>query len=307
MGRGYWDEWYPRYPKISPRPVKDGIKSRSKGKVGGETWWADRWVHMLGSFGWGTRLERGRSYARRGQVIEYEIAAGVITATVQGSRPQPYSVTIKVKQLALKDWGKVTQAMSEQAIFVAKLLAGEMPQEIEEAFKAVKMSLFPGSTRDLDMSCSCPDWAVPCKHIAAVYYIVGEAFDRDPFLMFHLRGRSREELLDALRKKRVEQSPRIGQQTAHVACERPKEQPMTQPLVATLDKFWGDEKRLQDFHVSIEPPSTKAPVLRRLGAAPFWNEREDFFKFMEKIYNEVSQYAVDLAYRSETHQDGGTE
>lgn len=295
----YWD-WYPRYPKTTPRQVKGGIKARGKGKIGGETWWANRWINVLESFGWSNRLPRGRSYARRGQVIEYEIVPGKITARVQGSRPKPYSVKIGVKPLSASDWDKVTDAMAEQAVFAAKLLAGEMPHEIEEAFQEAKVSLFPASAHELEMSCSCPDWAVPCKHIAAVYYIVGEAFDRDPFLMFHLRGRSREELLAALRQKRAEEVE--VQEMAEVSSAEPEERMAMTPLVADPEKFWGSEKGLEAFHVSIAPPTVSTPILRRLGVPPFWDEREDFFQFMDKMYTEVSQYAMDLAYGSEGSQ-----
>ncbi len=296
---GYWDFWYPRYPKTSPRPVREGIKARKKGKIGGETWWADRWIHVLESFGWewSNRLHRGRSYARRGQVIGYEIAAGQITARVQGSRPTPYDVTIRIKPLSSRNWTRVADAMQEQAIMAAKLLAGEMPRDIEGMFKKAKASLFPASARELDMRCSCPDWAVPCKHIAAVYYIVGEAFDRDPFLMFHLRGRSREDLLNLLRMKRA------GDATGRdMAVQGPKhaardEKPRTVPLEAAPENFWKDGKDLEGFLVTIAPPALKTPTLRRLGEIPFWTEAEDFFSLMERIYGDVSHSAVDLAYR----------
>jgi uncharacterized Zn finger protein len=293
----YWD-WYPRYPKTKPREVKGGIKARGKGKIGGETWWATRWINVLESFGWSNRLPRGRSYARRGQVIEYEIEAGEITAKVQGSRPSPYRVKIGVEPLSANAWEKVTDAMAEQAVFAAKLLAGEMPNEIEEAFQGVKVSLFPASARALEMSCSCPDWAVPCKHIAAVYYIVGEAFDRDPFLMFHLRGRSREEILATLRRKRAEEAR--ADEAAESSAEESENTVATAPLVADAEKFWGSEKGLEAFQVSIAPPAVSAPILRRLGAVPFWDEGENFFKFMDRVYGELSRTAVALAYRSET-------
>ncbi len=138
---------------------------------------------MLESFHVGARLGRGRSYARRGQVMSIEVQEGLVTAKVQGSQRTPYKIKIALKLLSQKDRNKVTAAMAEQAIFVAKLLAGEMPQNIEEAFAAAKVPLFPKSSRELETDCSCPDWANPCKHIAAVYYLLAEQFDDDPFLM----------------------------------------------------------------------------------------------------------------------------
>src|SRR5205807_2081149 len=123
-----------------------------------------------------------------------------VTAEVQGSRPDPYEVTIAVKTLTAADWKKLGAALSGQALFAAKLLAGEMPQQIEEVFKGVKLSLFPEKLRDLQTDCSCPDDSNPCKHIAAVYYLLGEEFDRDPFLVLRLRGLDREELTGLLGK-----------------------------------------------------------------------------------------------------------
>src|ERR1700686_1936587 len=151
----------------------------------------------------GTRLTRGRSYARQGQVISIDIEPGIVKAKVQGSMPKPYNVKIRLKPLSDSNWEKITDGMASQAIFAAKLLAGEMPTNIEEAFHAVHLSLFPTALSDLETDCSCPDWANPCKHIAAVYYLLAERFDEDPFLIFKLRGRTKDEVIQALREKRT--------------------------------------------------------------------------------------------------------
>lgn len=173
-GRGYWNEWG-HFPPSTPRRVEGGVKARSQRGKFGDTWWADRWIQVLESFGWDGRLRRGRSYARQGQVLEYHTAPGMVTAKVQGSRRKPYSIEIKVTPLSPEEWNQVAKAMSGQARFAAKLLAGEMPQDIEEAFAAANLTLFPRSEEDIDTLCSCPDWANPCKHIAAVYYIRGRS------------------------------------------------------------------------------------------------------------------------------------
>ena len=123
-----------------------------------------------------------------------------MTAQVQGSRPKPYRVRIQVTPLTTPQWRRVEQALAGQALFRAKLLAGEMPREIEEVFADCGTPLFPRSARDLEMSCSCPDWEVPCKHLAAVCYVLAEAFDLDPFGILAWRGRGREDLLASLRR-----------------------------------------------------------------------------------------------------------
>jgi uncharacterized Zn finger protein len=155
---------------------------------------------VLESYGMSGRLSRGRSYARAGQVLDFELAQGRVTARVQGSRAAPYQVRIGVLPLTTPQWRRVTDALGAQALFRAKLLAGEMPAQIEDVFAECGTPLFPRSARDLDMSCSCPDWEVPCKHLAAVCYVLAEAFDTDPFAVLAWRGRGRAELLGALRR-----------------------------------------------------------------------------------------------------------
>jgi len=183
-----------------PIPVEGGIKAKSKRGAIGEQWWSRRFIAVLESYGMSGRLQRGRSYARKGQVIEFSLTQGTVTARVQGSRPQPYNVRITVLPLTKPQWRAVEGRLAGQALFRAKLLAGEMPAEIEEVFASCGTPLFPRSASDLDMHCSCPDWGVPCKHLAAVCYVLAEAFDDDPFEMLAWRGQSRDALLTALRQ-----------------------------------------------------------------------------------------------------------
>ena len=136
MSRRWGSYDYDYFPAPSrPLTAKGGIKAQSKRGTFGESWWAKRWIAVLESFDIGSRLDRGRSYARRGQVLSITIAKGIVKAKVQGSRPSPYSVTIKLSVLSTADWRKLASVLSQQAIFTAKLLAVEMPQDIEQVFK----------------------------------------------------------------------------------------------------------------------------------------------------------------------------
>ena len=159
------------------------------------------------------RLNRGRTYARAGQVLSLDEVGGVVKARVQGTRPQPYKVTIKLKPLSDRQWDKVIDALSGQALFAAQLLAGEMPQEIDAVFAAAGSSLFPATEGELETECSCPDWANPCKHVAATHYILAEQLDEDPFLLFRLRGRTQEQVMAALRARRSD-APRAAAEPA---------------------------------------------------------------------------------------------
>jgi uncharacterized Zn finger protein len=176
--------------------VDGGIAVRAKrGKIGSQ-WWSRRFVDVLEQVCDPGRLTRGRTYARKGQVLDFTLSPGRVTARVQGSRPQPYAVTIAIDAFDETQWTSLTEALGARALYRAALLAGEMPHEIVELFDEQGLPLFPGS---LDIRCTCPDWGVPCKHGSAVLYVLAEAFDDDPFLVLAWRGRDREALLAALR------------------------------------------------------------------------------------------------------------
>jgi uncharacterized Zn finger protein len=255
-------EWRGRpWPEPSrPIPVEGGVAARSKRGAIGEQWWSRRFIDVLESLGMSGRLARGRNYARRGQVIGFELTTGYVTAQVQGSRPNPYRVRIQVLPLTTGQWELVQRALAARALFRAKLLAGEMPHEIEQVFADCGTPLFPRSagdvrsSADLVMSCSCPDWEVPCKHLAAVCYVLAEAFDDDPFAMLAWRGRGREELLAALR---------LGG-AAHPAGEtRPVIDVTGRPLAECLDGFWSPGLTAARLRAMPTTPMTPPDLLLR--------------------------------------------
>lgn len=275
--------WYERwnyFPRSRPRAVKGGIKAQSKRGQFGQSWWARRWIAVLESFDIGGRLQRGRSYARGGQVVSINVAKGKVKAQVQGSRPQPYDVVIQVEVLSDEDWEKLVAALSGQALFVAKLLAGEMPQDIEKVFEEASLSLFPRKLRDLKTDCSCPDYSNPCKHIAAVYYLLGEEFDRDPFLPFQLRGLAREELckrLSTAAPSPAETAPAADEAAAQVCGE---------PLPLDPKAFWSMGALPQDVFGGVQVPPVSAAWPKRLGNFPFWRGADRFLDGLEPIYQQ---------------------
>lgn len=280
----YWGGYEYEYrPTIK---AKGGIKAQSKRGQFGETWWAKRWIAVLESFNIGARLGRGRSYARSGQVLSIDIEQGQVKAKVQGSFPQPYKITIKVKELSPKDWQKLAETLSTQAIFAARLLAGEMPQEIEQAFKDAGLSLFPEKLRDLETDCSCPDWSNPCKHIAAVYYLLGEEFDRDPFLLFKLRGMSREELVEKLG------AATPAAQTEAVEAASPALPP--EPLTAEVAVFWQGGALPDELFGEVRQPPASAALLKRLGNFPFWRGAERPVDALEPVYTQASARGLEV-------------
>lgn len=194
--------WYP--PPSRPRPVEGGIKARSTRGAIAQTWWSERFIAVLEDIGLGNRLQRGRSYARKGQVISLQVDAGLVTALVQGSRARPYRIRIGIPAFGKSQWAHVERTLAENAWYAAKLLSGEMPEDIEDVFAGLGLSLFPGTARELSLDCSCPDYAVPCKHLAATFYLLAESFDEDPFAILAWRGREREDLLANLAAARAD-------------------------------------------------------------------------------------------------------
>jgi uncharacterized Zn finger protein len=245
----------------------------------------------LESFNIGARLGRGRSYARRGQVLSVDTVKGTVLAKVQGSRRRPYDVSIKIKPFSKTDWKKLAKSFSGKAIFTAKLLAGVMPQDIEEAFRDVGVSLFPSRLNDLKTDCSCPDWSNPCKHIAAVYYLLGEEFDRDPFLIFKLRGIKRDELFELLGD--VRSAPKKSRRPA--AKEQEKEKVLNpEPLTVEGRAFWGEGSLADDPLDEIHISPVNAALPKRLGNFSFWRSEEKFMEALEEIYGSVSQLGLEV-------------
>jgi uncharacterized Zn finger protein len=285
MGRWRDNDYWDYYEPSRPIKVQGGIKTKSERGEIGSTWWSKRWIGVLESFSMGTRLTRGRSYARQGQVISIDIEPGVVKAKVQGSQPKPYNIKIQLRPLSDQDWEEVTEAMASQAIFAAKLLAGEMPTNIEEAFHAVKLSLFPTAAKDLVTDCSCPDWANPCKHIAAVYYLLAERFDEDPFLIFKLRGRTKDEIIQALREKRTETLP--VESAAPSASDDSIQADDGFLLEDNLDRFWQEGEGLDGFTVNPTAPEVDKAILKRLGDAPFTIEGHTIAALLARAYDVV--------------------
>ncbi|MHA1490626.1 MAG: SWIM zinc finger family protein [Promethearchaeota archaeon] len=284
---------YNYYTPSTPIKIEGGIKAKSRRGVIGDTWWSKQWVKVLESFGWDNRLQRGRRYARSGQVIDFKLSPGKVKAKVQGSVRTPYSVSIEMKPFQVKEWERITDEMSRKAIFAAKLLAGEMPQNIEDAFNTAGVSLFPKSSKDIKTHCSCPDSANPCKHIAAVYYILAEEFDNDPFMLFKLRGKTREEITISLRKKRtidLKSQDNLEDISYSKTIEKKED------AIFSLDNFWTGEE-IDSFSVNISPPEVSTAIIKRLGTPQFWDSKENFIEIMSELYDKISSCAIKAAYR----------
>jgi len=281
---------YYYFKPTKPKEAKGGLKARSQRSSFARSWWAEQWIAALERLVDSGRLSRGRRYARNGQVLSIEETKDGIAARVQGSQRKPYQISLQVAPLTDAQWDKVIDALAEQALFTAQLLAGEMPQEIEQAFSAAGVSLFPAKRGDLKTDCSCPDYANPCKHIAATHYILGERFDEDPFLLFRLRGRTQEQILQALRQRRAGQMEMLDEESP---------EPETAiPLEDCLEHFWELGTPLENIPVSIHPPAVEMPLLKRLGEAAFIPE-PGIEALLRAAYQTIGREAIRTAFQEE--------
>ncbi len=289
--RSYYDDYWPHYEPTRPIEV-DGIKAKSQRGKFVASWWADKWISALQRLMDAGRLSRGRSYARKGQVLEIDIKTGKVAARVQGSRASPYKVGIELKPLSDQQWASVLDALAEQAIFAAQLLNEEMPADIEQVFDKAKVPLFPQSRGDLSTKCSCPDPANPCKHIAAVYYLLGERFDADPFLLFELRGRSKAAIIAALRERRA-----VGTSTQEALPYVPDAiAAVDAPALADcLDAYWGAPAAWDAVTLRIAAPPVELALLKRLGL-PDFVDAASFRAQMEQVYSGVTDRALEIAF-----------
>lgn len=284
----HYHEWY---PESRPLHTDSGLKARSKRGDFAENWWTKRWIEALEHLLDPGRLRRGRRYARQGQVLSIEERSGGVAARVQGSRSKAYRVDIGLESIGEDEWERVMDALSGRALFSARLLAGEMPADIEEAFSGAGVSLFPARRGELRTSCTCPDPAEVCKHTAAVHYILAERFDEDPFLLFTLRGRTAEAVISALRARRGEE-------------ERTDVELEASSLEAEMDRFWEAGAALDSVDVKIRPPAVELSMLRRLGQPGFVGE--DLGRLLAPSYKTISDAALEVALgESESTEEEG--
>lgn len=265
------------------------------------TWWGQKFITAIENITDAGRLRRGRSYARGKKVKSFNIKDGVVRAQVRGSvnpyfgvHKEPlYKTTIEFQPISAAKWSAAIALIASKASLISRLLLNEIPDNIEDAFKQLNLNLLPGSRKDFTSSCSCPDWDNPCKHIAGVYYLVAAELDQNPFLLFELRGLSKDHLMKELAK-----SPLGKALSAELQLQQQTPQPVTSyyaPLKTispetcdNLREFWHGAKRLPQ---TIEPlpqtPVAGIPVKKQGDFPGFWHRGNSFIEAMETLYQQI--------------------
>ncbi|MGD1864088.1 MAG: SWIM zinc finger family protein [Phormidesmis sp.] len=276
-----------------------------------DAWWVQQWVDLLNSYRFKKRLERGRNYARQGNILSLEFTDSKVHATVQGTATEPYQLSIWIERFTDEDWGFVIDTLGEKALYSAQLLAGEMPDSIEAVFTSNGLSLFPFTLSDVKSRCSCPDPKNPCKHIAAVYYQLGDFFREDPFVLFQLRGRTKEQILEALRQKRQQaigesataeasaagESTKKKQSKAKTKKTKAKKESAAEPspkkptTAIAIENFWQYDEPIDPSLIVITP--AEQTVLDVIGDMPLAaTEAQIVTEHLKTLYQTVAQQAM---------------
>lgn len=271
------------------------------------TWWGQKFIAALEEFTDAGRLGRGRSYAHNGRILSHKIEGGRVRAKVRGSinpyfgvYEEPiYTTTVALKPINRADWTALIADLSSRAGFISRLLMNEIPESIEEAFARHRLNLLPAGQGDFSTSCSCPDWGDPCKHVAGLCYLLASELDRDPFLLFELRGLARDQLHLELAR-----SP-LGQILAAELTPRPApivpvQSYFTRPTKApanamgTLKDFWTGPKRLPPV-AEAGALTVPALLIKKHGDnPPFWKKDTSFVETMEGLYDRVRSKSPEM-------------
>jgi SNF2 family DNA or RNA helicase/uncharacterized Zn finger protein len=244
----------------------------------GNTWWGQQWLNALSQIDFSNRLPRGRTYANRGAARDILINNNTITAKVDGSRPRPYEVQIQIPEFSIREKAQILEMVTSNPLFLSKLIIRELPEELYELTSASGIDLFPGSWYDLEGSCSCPDWAVPCKHLAAVLYLISNEIDKNPFLIFALHGFDLFRAIESLGYS-FEEQQQIDIARLEDLWSTPEEPP---PYFE-----WSDE--LYESLDFSKIPDIGAQLIDLLPDQPVFFPSGDFKPLLKKAYHETAR------------------
>ena len=294
---------YKRWQYTKPIATHGGIKLRSgRGRFIASNWWSQHWLNLLESAMDGSRLARGRTYARKGQVVDISIEPGLVTAFVQGSRKKPYQVRLGFETVSDEARSLLLLRFREHASFAARLLAREMPTEMEEAFIEAGAPLFPSKDAIRKFKCTCPDEEAPCKHIIAVLLILAEVIDDDPFLLLKLRGLDRDRLINLLTAETTPQETcaeewddvEFDSDIPDIAggSDIADERLVIPSREADLSRWYSSE--LPVFSYSENDGRRQAAALEMMNSFPFWRGEQPFRQTMAQLYDRAADAALEI-------------
>lgn len=279
-------------PSAKPRRVRHGLRLRRKEGAVAESWVALAWFARFEGLADDEQHKEGLAYARGGQTTKLAAAPGEVRATVVGRQPGAYDVRIKVRQFSGTLWDRVLATMGGQALYAAKLLAGQLPQSVEPVFADEGEALIP-TADDLELSCTCDVPDPCCKHIVCAAALLAEQLDGDPFLLFTLRGLDGESFLERLQHQRAMEQKQGRPVPAYQHSPPAGASGGPAPLPTSVDEFWTAGAELAEITAEPGPPRVEHALLRRLGPAPFKDSRFPFVGLLATCYDTASRHALE--------------
>jgi len=253
----------------------------------GRTWWGNAWLEAMARIDYDTnRLPRGRSYANGGRVQEIQICKGVVKAKVKGRQPKPYQVTIYLQKFFPEQLAKIQSCIAEDPSLASELALGKLPEEMLDRLAQEKIYLLPTTWQELNANCSCPDWANPCKHLAAVYYLIANEVDKNPFILFHLRGIETNTLMQA-----------AGFAEPATAAENEETFiPYTQIKVPIKDNKKDNkvEPEFSSILSSLSQEKDSAAIFALLEESPLFYPEANFKQILFKAYHNITNHIKQL-------------
>ncbi|MEL7472275.1 MAG: hypothetical protein AAGK04_03080 [Planctomycetota bacterium] len=294
----------------NPKRVRGGIKLTTKDEDP-SGWLPERWLRLLEAGVEGDRLVEGRGYAVGGQTRRLEVSPGKVVASVQGRVQRPYRTTMTFQTMDHRAWDKVVATMVDQAVYAAKLMAGEVPANIEDVFHPVGKRLFPLAPGEIRVGCQCAEFREDttrwCKHLACVGYLIADKLASDPLTIFMLRGMPKDQLTELLRQRRSAIGSVHGAAAVYVSHIPGVTDVIAPPLDEAIQSdpasFWEIGPEVSRVAVPLERPEVSKPLLRRLGPSPFDQSRFPLVGLLATIYEVVSGMALDREAPSRDEPD----
>lgn len=297
-----------RAPLVRPRKVRGGVKVPNGDVAPANAWVAQRWLRLMEQAAPGQRLSEGlEDYARAGQTKKLSFMLGRVDGVIQGRADRPYGTSIAFDTFSAETWDKVVETMAEGSLYAAKLLASELPPNIEDVFAPLGLKLFPGDGPEVRHACSCFEWRTEnggnpnvlsggkwCKHVCCLGYLIAQRLAAEQFVVFLLRGIEGSELLERLRQRRVVAGAALGLIPIYSQRVPGVAELEGEPLESSLAQFWDAGPTLQDLDLPLGPPPVSHPLLRRLGQSPFLNAQFPLVGLLASCYDTVSEQTAKI-------------
>lgn len=280
-----------RVPPVNPRRVRGGVRLRPQDEQAVPHWITERLRRLAEAAAKPEVLAEALEYARLGQTRRLEIEDGVAVASVQGRLSRPYTVTLKLRHFSPVERDTIVDAMAEQAIYSAKLLAREVPTNIEDLFAPLGFKLFPSEPDEIETSCTCREPKPWCKHAVCAAIILSLRLGREPLLIFELRGHSVDHFIAMLSDRRALSSQGPGPAIVYQPQIPGVVEGSGLPLGSDLERFWEAGPELSRIDAPVSEPEVSHVLLRRLGPSPFTESRFPLVGLLATCYEVVSGHA----------------